>query len=72
MSKKKIKNRRNDYERSNMYMFHNERYDIQFFTHADRWNEAMMKFDLADFSNRDDWKIYVACGQQPTGGKNVR
>ena len=31
MSKKKIKNRRNDYEGSNMYMFHNERYDIQGF-----------------------------------------
>ena len=32
MSKKKTKNRKNDFERSNMYMFHNERYDIQFFT----------------------------------------
>ena len=39
-----------------MYMFHNEKYDIQFFTRADGWNEAMMKFDVANFPNRDDWK----------------
>ena len=36
---------------------------------ADGWDQAMMKFDVANFPNRDDWKIYVACGHQPTGGK---
>ena len=49
-----------------MYMFHNERYDIQFFTRADGWNEAMMKFDVANFPNRDDWNIFkhVVINQQ--------
>ena len=69
MPKKKTKSRKEDYDRCSMYMFHNERYDIQFFTRADGWNQAMMKFDVANFPNRDDWKIYVACGHQPTEGK---
>ena len=40
-----------------------------FLLNADGWDQAMMKFDVANFPNRDDWKIYVACGHQPTGGK---
>ena len=69
MPKKKVKYHGDDEQRNSTYMFHNERYDIQFFTRADGWNEAMMKFDVANFPNRDDWKIYVACGAQPTEGK---
>ena len=69
MPKKKEIHRGDDDERNSVYMFHNERYDMQFFTHADGWSQAMMKFDLANFPNRDDWKIYVACGNQPTEGK---
>ena len=50
-------------------MFHNERYDIQLFTNADGWDQAMMKFDICDFDNRDEWSIYLRCGSQPTKGK---
>ena len=66
MPKKQEVYRGDDDEKNSVYMFHNEKYDMQFFTHADGWNQAMMKFDLADFPNRDDWKIYVQCGDQPT------
>jgi len=69
MPKKKVEYHGNDEERNSIYMFHNERYDIHFFTHADGWDQAMTKFDLVDFPHRDDWKIYVACGSQPTEGK---
>ena len=69
MPKKKIKYRGDDDERNSVYMYHNEKYDMHFYTYADGWDQAMMKFDLINFPNRDDWKIYVACGQQPTGSK---
>ena len=66
MPKKQEVYRGDDDEKNSVYMCHNEKYDMQFFIHADGWSQAMMKFDLADFPNRDDWKIYVQCGDQPT------
>ena len=69
MPKKKIEYRGDDEERNSVYMFHNERYDVHLFTNADGWSQAMARFDLCNFPQREDWKIYVACGQQPTGSK---
>ena len=66
MPKKKIKNHDNDYDRNNVYMFHNTKYDFHLQTNADGWEQAMMKFDICDFADRDDWRIYVQCGSQPT------
>ena len=69
MPKKKIQYHGDDEDKNSVYMYHNEKYDIHLFTNADGWSQAMMKFDVANFPNRDDWKIYVACGHQPTGDK---
>ena len=33
---------------------------------SDGWDQAMTTFDVCNFPHRDDWKVYVACGQQPT------
>jgi len=59
-------------ERNSVYMFHNERYNVHLFTNADGWNQAMTTFDICNFPHRDDWKVYVACGQQPTNKRKIR
>jgi len=56
-------------DKNSVYMFHNDKYNIHLFINADGWEQAMMIFDVCNFPNRDDWKIYIACGQQPTKGK---
>ena len=62
-----------DYDESNsVYMFHNQILDINLFTNADTFDQAMMKFDLCGFPDRDNWKIFLECARQPTGGKNER
>jgi|TARA_A100001037_G_C14651779_1_gene414840 hypothetical protein len=65
MPKKKVKYHGDDEQRNSTYMFHNERYDIQLFTNADGWDQAMMKFDICNFPNRKEWKIFLQCGVQP-------
>ena len=65
MPKKKVKYHGDDEQRNSIYMFHNERYDIQLFTNADGWDQAMMKFDICNFPNRKEWKIFLQCGVQP-------
>lgn len=57
---------------NSIYMFHNQKYEISLFVYADGYEQAMMKFDLCGFPNRDEWKIFIQCGNQPTGDKNVR
>nr|BAR32266.1 hypothetical protein [uncultured Mediterranean phage uvMED] len=66
MPKKKVKYHGDDKDRNSVYMFHNERYDVHLFANADGWDQAMNTFDICNFPHRDDWKVYVACGQQPT------
>ena len=31
-------------------------------TCADGWDQAMMKFDICNFPNRKEWKIFLQCG----------
>ena len=69
MPKKKVKYHGDDEQRNSIYMFHNERYDIQLFTNADGCDEAMKMFDICDFDNRDEWSIYLRCGKQPVRSK---
>ena len=62
-----------DYDESNsVYMFHHQILDINLFTNADTFDQAMMKFDLCGFPDRDNWKIFLECANQPTRGKNAR
>ena len=72
MPKKKCKYHGEDKEKNSVYMFHNIRYDIHLFTNADTFDQAMMKFDLCRFPDRDNWKIFLECAHQPAGEKNAR
>ncbi len=53
-------------------MFHNTLLDISLFTYADGYDQAMLKFDMCELPNRNNWKIYLECGNQPTENKNDR
>jgi hypothetical protein len=46
-------------------MFHNIKHNLYFFTNAHYLEGAMEQFDLCNFKDREDWKIFVECGQQP-------
>ena len=46
-------------------MFHNIKHNLYFFTNAHYLEGAMEQFDLCNFKDRADWKIFVECGQQP-------
>ena len=72
MPKRKDHYHGDDYDSNSTYMFHNQKYEMSLFLNADGYEQAMMKFDLCDFPNRDEWKIFIQCGQQPTGDKNGR
>ena len=53
-------------------MFYNTRYDVHLYTNADGFDQAMMKFDMCNFKDREDWKIFLETACQPAGGKNAR
>ena len=72
MPKKKCEYHGDDDDKNSVYMFHNQILDINLFTNADTFDQAMMKFDLCGFPDRDNWKIFLECGHQPTGGKHER
>tara|TARA_B100000427_G_scaffold286665_1_gene260787 strand:- start:329 stop:556 length:228 start_codon:yes stop_codon:yes gene_type:complete len=72
MPKKKCEYHGDDDESNNVYMFHHQKLDINLFTNADTFEQAMMKFDLCEFPDRDNWKIFLECAHQPTGGKHER
>ena len=73
MTKKKVKIRMEEkYKRSkeedafnSVYMFHNIKHNLYFFTNAHYLEGAMEQFDLCNFKDREDWKIFVECGHQP-------
>ena len=44
---------------------HNIKHDLHLFINADGYESAMMKFDLCNFIDRKDWKIFLECGHQP-------
>ena len=50
---------------NNVYLFHNTKHNMIFYTNAENYADAMMKFDLCGFENRTEWKIFVECGDQP-------
>ena len=68
MPKKKCE----EHEKNSVYMFYNTRYDVHLYTNADAFDQAMMKFDLCGFPDRNNWKIFVETACQPSGGKNAR
>ena len=72
MPKKKCEYHGEEHEKNSIYMFYNTRYDVHLYTNADGFDQAMMKFDLCGFPDRDNWKIFLECANQPTRGKNAR
>ena len=69
MTKKKKKERHEDCGHevdsiNNVYMFHNIKHNLYFFTNAHYLEGAMEQFDLCNFKDRADWKIFVECGHQ--------
>ena len=72
MPKKKCEYHGEDKDRNSVYLFYNTKFDIHLYVNADVFNQAMMKFDLCGFENRDDWRIFLETASQPTVGKNAR
>ena len=50
---------------SSVYLFQNTKHNINIFVDAADYNDAKIKFDLCEFKNRTEWKIFVECGDQP-------
>ena len=50
-------------------MFYNTLFNINIFINANGFDQAMEKFDLCNFKHRDQWKVFLQCGQQPVGSK---
>jgi len=46
-------------------MFHNQKYGIYLYTKCTNYEDAMDTFDLAGFENREEWKVFIECGDQP-------
>ena len=72
MPKKKCEYHGEDKDRNSVYLFYNTKFDIHLYANADGFDQAMMKFDMCELPHRDNWKIFVQCGHQPTGEKNER
>ncbi len=54
---------------NSVYMYYNDKWNIKLFVNADGFEDAMKMFDICDFKDRDEWSIYLRCGQQPTRSK---
>ena len=50
---------------TNVYMFHNIKHNIFLFTNCENYENAMDIFNLSGFDDREQWKIFVKCGEQP-------
>ena len=72
MPKKKSEYHGDDEDKNNLYMFHNTLLDISLYTYADGFDQAMLKFDMCELPHRDNWKIFLQCGNQPTEKTNDR
>ena len=53
-----------DLERS-VYIFHNTVHDIFMYVNCRGADDAMQQFDLCNFKERKEWKIYLEMGDQP-------
>ena len=51
---------------SRVYVFQNVKHNFNLFIDAEHADEAMDKFDLCDFSNRGEWKIFIELSVQPS------
>ena len=67
MPKHKTIYKKDKNEENSVYMFYNNTWNIKLFVHADGFDEAMKVFDMCDFENREEWNIFLRCGQQPKG-----
>ena len=56
----------NEEKENNVYMFHNIKHKIYLFTNCENYEDAMDTFDLSGFENREEWKIFLECGDQPS------
>ena len=56
----------NEEKENNVYMFHNIKHGIYLFTSCENYQDAMDTFDLTGFENREEWKIFLECGDQPS------
>ena len=48
-----------------VYIFHNIKHDIFMYVNCEGAEDAMQQFDICDFKNRQEWKIYLEMGDQP-------
>ena len=44
---------------------HNIKHNIFLFVNCKNYDDAMETFDLSSFENREEWKIFLECGDQP-------
>ena len=51
---------------SRVYVFQNVKHNFSLFIDAEHADEAMDKFDLCAFSNREEWKIFIELTVQPS------
>ena len=65
MPKNKVIYHKDHDDENSVYMYYNDKWNIKLFVNADGFDEAMKMFDICDFDNRDEWSIYLRCGQQP-------
>ena len=55
----------NEENNNSVYMFHNIKNNIHLFINADDFEDAIVQFDLCNFSRRYEWRIFLETGQQP-------
>ena len=53
-----------------VYVFNNVLFNFNMYINADNADEACEKFDMCGFAHRDQWKIMVELGQQPSEGSD--
>ena len=70
MPKKKCEYHGDDHDKNSVYMFYNTKFDIHLYVNANGFDQAMMKFDMCNFTDREYWKIFLETACQPAGGKN--
>ncbi len=59
-------------ENGNVYMFHNQAFNINLFVNANGADQAMEKFDLCCFNHRENWKILLELGCQPAESRRKK
>jgi len=65
MPKHKTIYHKNKDEENSVYMYYNDTWNIKLFVHADGFDEAIKLFDICNFENKEEWSIFLKCGQQP-------